>query len=147
MALCNEMTSQYQADRVSVGLLKGRYIKLKAMSHTEKFSRKMQLIQNIEAAMEEAVDQDAEVTFPEPEQAKVVCRASKSLSAQHGPSVVLVLPLRLGGEVVGALCLERSAEVALQPGEAETIRLACDLATPRLLELYHRDRWFGSKGI
>jgi len=64
MALCNEVAAQWQADRVSLGLHKGRYIHLQAMSHTEKFSRKMQLVQDIESAMEECLDQDIEILTP-----------------------------------------------------------------------------------
>jgi len=41
MALCNETASQWQCERVSVGFLKGRYVRLKALSHWEDFSRKM----------------------------------------------------------------------------------------------------------
>lgn len=64
MALCNEVASRRRCDRVGLGFLKGRYVQLKALSHTEKFSRKMKLVQDIEAAMEECLDQDIEVTHP-----------------------------------------------------------------------------------
>ena len=61
MALCNEVAAQWQCDRVSLGVLKGRYVQVKALSHTENFSRKMQVVQDLEAAMEECLDQDCEV--------------------------------------------------------------------------------------
>jgi len=64
MALCNEVASQWQCERASVGFLKGRYVQLKAMSHTEHFSRKMEAIQDIESAMEECLDQDIEIISP-----------------------------------------------------------------------------------
>ncbi|MHC4596161.1 MAG: hypothetical protein ACYS19_14640, partial [Planctomycetota bacterium] len=55
MALCNEVASQWRCERVSIGFLKGRYVQLKAMSHTEDFSRKMKIVQDIESAMEECL--------------------------------------------------------------------------------------------
>src|SRR5437763_1639091 len=48
MALCNQLSARWKATRASVGILKGRYVKLAAMSHTEKFTRQMQLVQDIE---------------------------------------------------------------------------------------------------
>src|SRR3990172_2091839 len=67
MAFCNEVASQWQCERASIGFLKDRYIHLRAMSHTEDFSRKMEIVQNIESAMEECLDQDVEVLSPAPE--------------------------------------------------------------------------------
>jgi len=64
MALCNEVASQWQCERVSIGFLKGRYVQLRAISHTEDFSRKMKIVQDIESAMEECLDQDCEVLYP-----------------------------------------------------------------------------------
>ncbi|MFC1766428.1 hypothetical protein ACFL6U_30660, partial [Planctomycetota bacterium] len=64
MALCNELAATWGCERVSIGLLKGRYVRLKATSHSAHFSRKMQIVQDIESAMEECLDQDVEVVHP-----------------------------------------------------------------------------------
>ena len=72
MAVANEFASRWRAERVSVGLLAGRYVKLKAMSQTEHLSRKMAMVQDIEAAMEECLDQDVEVLHPAPPEVTVV---------------------------------------------------------------------------
>lgn len=56
MALCNEIASRWQCERASLGFLKGRYVHVKALSHTEKFSRRMKLVLDTEAAMEECLD-------------------------------------------------------------------------------------------
>ena len=74
MAFCNEIAAQWQCERVSLGFLKGRYVQLKAMSHTEDFSRKMKVVQDIESAMEECLDQDTEILVPAPKES-----ASKDL--------------------------------------------------------------------
>ncbi len=145
MALCNEVASQWQCERVSVGLLKGRYVELKAMSHSEHFSRKMRLIQDIESAMEECLDQDCEIIHPASPQASYISRATSELSAKQGPGAILSLPLRLAGEVCGVLTLERPAERPFNLEEVEAIRLTCDLCTPRLLSLYEHDRWVGAR--
>src|SRR5215213_6367607 len=52
MSLCNELAARTGATRVAIGWLEGRKIKLKAMSHTEKFDKKQELAVMIVAAME-----------------------------------------------------------------------------------------------
>ena len=51
LALCNELASRFSADRASLGLERGRFIKLLAVSGTEKFDRKMEAVGRLEAAM------------------------------------------------------------------------------------------------
>lgn len=147
MALCNEAASQWQCERVSIGFLKGRYVRLKAMSHTEDFSRKMQVVQDIESAMEECLDQDCEVLYPASQEATYISRAAGELSRGHGPLAVLSVPLRWDGEVRAVLTLEREPGKPFTLEEIEVIRLACELCTARLLELYEHDRWIGGKVI
>jgi len=144
MAFCNEVASQWQCERVSVGFLKGRYVQLKAMSHTEDFSRKMKVVQDIESVMEECLDQDIEVLNPASRDSTYISRAADSLSKQYGPLAILSLPLRQDGEVVGVLTLERQIEKLFTVDEVETIRLACELCTARLFGLYESDRWIGA---
>jgi hypothetical protein len=145
MALCNEVASRWGCDRVGLGFLKGRYVHLKALSHTEKFSRKMKLVQDIESAMEETLDQDVEVLYPTPRDATFVSRATGELAKRHGPSAVLNMPLRWDDDVAAVLCLERSADEVFAIDEIESLRLACDLATPRLINMHEHDRWVGAR--
>lgn len=144
MAFCNEVAAQWQCERVSLGFLKGRYVQLKAMSHTEDFSRKMKVVQDIESAMEESLDQDTEILSPAPKESVYISRAAEVLSNRYGPLVVLNLPLRLDGKVLAVLTLERPIEKYFNPDEVETVRLACELCTARLCNLYEYDRWIGA---
>jgi biotin carboxyl carrier protein len=147
MALCNESVSQWQCERVSVGFLKGRYVRLKAMSHTEDFSRKMKYVQDIESVMEECLDQDCEVLYPASQGATYINRTAGELSRQHGPLAVLSVPIRQDGEVRAVLTLERPSTRPFNLEEIEAIRLACELCTARLLELYEHDRWIGARVV
>lgn len=145
MAFCNEVASRWEAEHVSVGFLKGRYVYLKAMSHTEKFIRKMALVQDLESAMEECLDQDVEVIHPPGAEASYVSRASRELSVRHGSISVLSLPLRKAGEPVGVVTLERPADRPFKLDEIEPLRLACELCTVRLANLHEQDRWAGAR--
>ncbi len=145
MALCNEVASRWGCDRVGLGFLRGRYVRLRAMSHTEKFSRKMRLVQDIEAAMEECLDQDAEVIHPAGPESTTVSRAAGDLSARHGPTAIVSLPVRHNGEVPAVLTLERPADQPFTVEEVETLRLAVDLCAARLVALERGDRWLGAR--
>jgi multidrug efflux pump subunit AcrA (membrane-fusion protein) len=151
MALCNELASRWKAERVGIGFLKGRYVRLQALSHTEKITRHMALVQAIESAMEECLDQDVEILFPPHKEAGFVYRSTEQLALKHGPNTVCSFPLRRGGgsaegaNVVAVLTIERKADMPFQIDEIETLRLTCDLFTARLADLYERDRFIGVK--
>lgn len=151
MALCNEVHAKWSAERVSLGIVTGHTaVKLRAMSHTEHLNRKMQVVQDIEAAMEECLDQEVEVAYPGNESDAVVARSAERLSQQHGPTRVVSVPLWRGGEVVGVLTVERDASRPASPpeinaSEAEGLRLACNLVAPGIIKLYESDRWVGAK--
>ena len=157
MALCNEIAARWSCERVGIGILKGRYVRLLALSHTEKITRNMQLVQDIEAAMEESLDQDVEVLVPPPKEATFVYRAAETLANRHGPSAVVSFPLRRErthlkerrderfGNVVAVLTVERKFDKPFSLAEIEALRLTADLFTARLYDLYENDRWIGAK--
>ncbi len=145
MALCNEMASQWQCERVSLGFLKGRYVQVKAISHTEDFSRKMQVVQDLEAAMEECLDQDSEIVYPASEDRTYISRATAELSRRHGPLAVTSFPIRQDESVQAVLTLERAADRPFITDEIEAIRLTLELCTTRLLAVREQDRWLGAK--
>ncbi|NOT02312.1 MAG: HlyD family efflux transporter periplasmic adaptor subunit [Phycisphaerales bacterium] len=156
MALCNEVASRWHGQRVGLGFLKGRYVVLRAMSHTERFDRRMQLIQDLEAAMEESLDQDVEVLHPPDASAGYVSRATGNFSQRHGPVAVVSVPIR-GPSLIGAsagedsaepravLTIDRPIDDPFDAAQIRTLRLACDLCATRLVDLYQRDRWFGAR--
>ncbi|MEN6335225.1 MAG: HlyD family efflux transporter periplasmic adaptor subunit [Phycisphaerales bacterium] len=146
MAFCNEVAARWRCERVSLGFLRGRYVQVRAMSHTEQFSRKMTLVQEIEAAMEECLDQDCEILYPSQESA-CIARAAGELSGGQGGKAILSLPLRYEGKPYAVVTLERGSGEAFNPEEVEAVRLACDLGTPRLVNLHQYDRWFGARAV
>ena len=145
MAVCNQLAARTSSERVALGFLKGRYVRVRALSHTEKITRQMQLVQDIESAMEECLDQDVEILYPTVADASYVARSTEKLSNRHGPTAVLSVPLRRGGEPVAVLTLERKAETPFTLEEVETLRLTADLVTARLVDLHETDRWMGAR--
>ncbi|MEE8296967.1 MAG: HlyD family efflux transporter periplasmic adaptor subunit, partial [Hyphomicrobium sp.] len=145
MSLCNELAARWRCDRVSVGFVRQNHVRLETISATDQFARNMQLVLDIEAAMDECFDQDIEIAFPDEESSFHVARDAERLSNRHGPCAVLSVPLRRDGEVVGVLTTERPRENPISLETAEAIRMTCDLCTTRLLDLKEQDCWVGAK--
>jgi len=145
IAMCNQAADTWKASRVSIGFLAGQYVKVRAMSHTEDISRKMQIVQDLEAAMEECLDQDSEVLVPQVPGATTINRQARLYAEKHGPTCMCLLPLRLHEDVVGAISVEWPSDHEISPVDIESLRLAANLITARLHQFHMDDRWFGAR--
>jgi hypothetical protein len=83
LAFCNGLATRCAADRVSLGWFQGGYIRMRAISRTEKFNRQMAAVQSLEAAMDECLDQDEEIVWPATADANVVTRDHEKLSREQ----------------------------------------------------------------
>jgi biotin carboxyl carrier protein len=144
MTFCNEVASRYRCACVSLGWLKDGYIRLQAISHMERFEKKMDVVQILEAAMEEAFVQDDEIVLPQPKDSTTVVRDHEAFSRDQDAQYMVSLPIRLDGEPVGVLFCERSKE-AFSEIDIRGLRVLCDQAARRLGDLKRSDRWFGAR--
>ena len=144
LAFCNGLATGLACDRVSLGWLGGGYVKLRAISRTEKFNRQMEAAQALEAAMDECLDQDEELLWPAPEGANVVARDHEKFSREQKVPHLCSLPLRVEGKAAAVLMCERAA-TPFTPLEVQQLRLSCDQAIRWLADLHRRDRWFGAR--
>jgi len=144
MTLCNELASRYRSDRVSLGWIKGAYVRLQAISHMERFEKKMDVVQSLEAAMEETFDQDEEILWPRPEGNHAVVREHEAFSREQGSPYMVSVPVRVDDEPVGVVTCERSGE-PFSEDEVRGLRVLCDQSARRLSDLKRHDRWFGAR--
>ena len=144
MTFCNEIASRYKCERTSLGWIKGAYVRLQAISHMERFEKKMDAVQTLEAAMEEAFDQDEEILWPRPENSLFVTRDHEAFARQQAVACMVSIPIRLDDSPVGVVICERSIE-PFSEGEVRGLRVLCDQAARRLADLKKYDRWFGAR--
>lgn len=148
LALVNELATRVQADRVSVGIRRDGVLQLQAISRTAWFDRRSQLVEAMENAMEEAIDQEAPVALPAPDHARGrVSVAHRELAGRAAAEAVLGVPMASGGRTVGALLLERTGG---PPFDAETILLVevvAELVAPGFERLVEGERWFGGRAV
>jgi GAF domain-containing protein len=144
MTLCNELAARHQCDRVSLGWLKGEYVRLRAISNSEKFERRMESVRQLEAVMEESLDQDEPVISPAPEGQHLVTRDHEAFSSAQGVKHLCSVPLRLEGGPVAVLVCERNA-APFAEFEIRLLSLCGEVALRQLTDLERDDRWFGAR--
>ena len=144
LAFCNALASHFRCEKVSLGWLEGGYVRMRAISRTEKFDPQMAGIQALQSAMEEAIDQDEEILWPEPEHSTVVTRDHAKCFVDNKTKGVCSVPLRSEGKPVAVITCERQ-DAAFTSTELLQLRVCCDQAIPRLADLKHHDRWFGAR--
>lgn len=146
MTLCNELVRQTKCSRVSLGWRSDAYLQVRAISDLLRFERGMEAVQKLEAAMEEAFDQDEEIIIPEPDDAGYVARDHRLFSQHQGVSYVASLPLRLNQRPVGVVTLERT-DRAFSADEITALRVMFDRGTRRLDELERHDGSAWHRGL
>jgi RND family efflux transporter MFP subunit len=145
-AVVTELATTLGCERVSIGFLKGRHIYLRALSHSAAFGKKTNLIRALEAAMDEAADQLATVLYPARKGGPFqVTRAHAELTKQHGAGAVCTIPLTAGGQVLGALLLERPTGEEFDARTVELCEHAALLVGPVLDVKRKEDRWLAQK--
>jgi RND family efflux transporter MFP subunit len=143
MAFCNEIAARLSCERVSLGWSEKGYIELAATSHVDRFDRKSDAVQMLEAAMEEAFDQDSDVVVPGAGQG-AVSRDHQSFARAHDSRYLCSLPLHIEQQPVAVLTCERTT-TPFSERELQQLRLFCDLGCRRLADLRESDRWFGAR--
>lgn len=144
MLLCNQLAARTGAERVSLGWLRGPYIRVEAISHSDRFDEKAAAVKALAAAMEEALDQDDELLFPAPPEARTRTRLHVVFAREQGVAHVASVPLRSEGRAAAVITLERG-RAPFSEAELRSLRLTADHAAPRLEILRRRDRWFGAR--
>ena len=137
MAFVTGLATRLGADRVSLGLIEKGECKVRHMSHSSQFDKRMNLTRLIEAAMDEAVDQRQPVTTPASSPA--IRLAHDALAAQE-QGAAMTLPLYVDGEPVAALMAERPATQPFSDSELRTVESLAALGIAALEEKRRNDR-------
>jgi len=140
--LCNEIASLFNCDQVSLGWQKGGGVKLKSISNMESFEYRANSVMELEGAMEESIDQDAEILWPGTEDSKLRMNSHEAYGSIRRVGSIVTLPLRLGSKILGAVTCEREKGV-FSEDEIWRLRLLLEQVSRWLEILADDDKWFG----
>lgn len=149
MQVCNDLARQLHVDRVALGWVRGvgesGAVRVEALSDTEHLDRRLAMVQKVEAAMDECLDQEQPVLFPPPPEqgeggdvvlAHAITHAHRELTASDAKLKAASLPLRceVDGEqrITGVVTIESTADGPIDIAVIELLQAALDLLTPVL---------------
>lgn len=136
------LATRLQADRVSIGFLKGEQVKVRALSHSSHFTERMNLVRGIADAMAESIDQESTILFPVPAEAPpCVSRAHAELSSLDGECAICTVPFfDSAGKGLGAITLERGLAAPFSEREVELCEAVAAVVGPILEAKRRLDR-------
>lgn len=149
LQLCNDLCRQLKVDRVALGWVRGvgeaGAVRVCAVSDTEHIDRRLAMVQKIEAAMDECLDQEQAVLYPPPAEqgpggdvvlAQAITHAHRELAAADARLKIASLPLRceVDGDqrVLGVVTVESTAEGPIDTATIELLQASLDLVAPVL---------------
>jgi hypothetical protein len=139
LRLVSELSVMFVCDRVSLGFVKNKTIKIQQISHSATFGKRMNLILAIEAAMEEAVDQLKPISIPGLEDSDITM-AHQALVDQESENSILTIPLFVEQEAVGAITLERELNKPFSKEELDYCESICAISVSALIEKRENNR-------
>lgn len=148
MQLTTRLSATLEAERVSLGWRRGSRTRIRQISHSARFNRKMNRVRATESAMDEALDQRRAVVWPtchDGDDASIAASSSAPVNRAHGSlcqmtdvSCALTLPCLDGGKPRGAVTIER--EHPFDDEEVGALQSLMALCTRALEEKRRNDR-------
>lgn len=147
MATLNEIVTSLGINRAGLGLLEKDKLKLTALSRTAWFDGRSQLVQDIENAMEEAIDQETVICHPPliSNGRGFVSAAQRDLAERSGAAAILSFPLTQNGRIIGAITLERDTGVVFDLNDIHLAELMGELLGPWFAGAQRLEHWFAGK--
>jgi Barrel-sandwich domain of CusB or HlyD membrane-fusion/GAF domain len=145
LQLVNDLSRQVRADRVALGWVKGikasGAVQAVAISDTEHIDRRMAMVQKLESAMDECLDQEQAVMYPAPAEgaggdvvlAQAITHAHRELCSGDVRMKVVSLPMRQDDKVIGVVTIESTAEGPADVASVELLQAALDLVAPVMM--------------
>ena len=150
--LAIDLKERFACDRVTVGLVRFRRVRVWAISNAAQISRAQPLVRNLAAAMEEALDQGSPLCWPLAEDiadggtARVTV-AQATLVQDDPRRSVYTVPMTVGERQVGAIVFERHDGSGFKSFELEVLEAVVSTLCPLLEEKRSNDRLLVVKAL
>jgi RND family efflux transporter MFP subunit len=140
-SLVTELAVRLDCDQVSIGFVRRDKAEVVAISHAVLFTSRMNLVRDLGAAMDEAIDQQAVVSYPMLDGWEYrVTRDHAQLAATYRLGAVLTVPLHAQGRLVGAITFERGLDEGFDETMVEMADAVASVVGPILEEKRLNDR-------
>lgn len=144
----NILADHLNCDRVCIGLCSGVSTRLVALSHVSHFDRDSQLIREIEAVMDEAVDQCSSILYSNNSApSEAVVQAHASLNRQRGKPSICTIPLEGRAGYIGAISCEREGDHPFSQDTLAHCEKVAGLVGPIIEMMVQEERSLLVKGL
>jgi multidrug resistance efflux pump len=142
-----DLARRLDCEMVAFGLRRRLSTRVKSISNTADFKQRMNLMRDLGAAMDEAIDQNCLIAHPPPEtgEAQVVSRAHETLAQSNGIAHVLTVPFEARGCLRGAFTFERRSGHPFDQDSLELCDCIAAVLGPYLYAAARDERWIGAK--
>ncbi len=124
--LALELARREGCERVAIGLVRDGTLQVAALSTGLRFRAETETVRDLREAMQESVDQDARIEWPQPEGAALVTVAHATCGEASGSASLATIPLPANGRTVGALLCEWREDPPAGRGEfLEEVAVHC----------------------
>jgi RND family efflux transporter MFP subunit len=131
MRMVAELTSQFDCERVAFAEMQDHHCSVVALSNSAEFDQRSNLARKIAEAMDEAIEQDSTILFPD-RRSMVIQRAHQELGSKFGCGSIATLPLVTEGRTFGAITLMRREESPFDANTLDLCQQTLSLLTPFL---------------
>lgn len=140
MAFASELATRLDCERVAVGFVEDRFVRIVALSHGSIGEGRTEMLRAIGAAMDEAIEQAATVLAPVPldQPPRIVLAHEELLRREAGQ--VCSIPIVVMHELVGAVLLQFRQAAALSSERIAELEHAVALVGPVLHFMRHGER-------
>jgi len=132
MRMVAELTSQFNCERVAFAEKSGHHCNVIALSNSADFDQRSNLVRRIADAMDEALEQDRAILYPD-ENSKLIQRAHQKLQRKHDIDSIVTIPLASSGKFFGAITLIGSESSPLDSKAMNICQQILSLLTPFLV--------------
>jgi len=134
--MSDSLCSYLQASQVSVCWRSRKRVRIVAVSHMDSIPRRTELARLMEEAVDESLQQGRELIWPVPVGDGASAWALTAYARESGSASVVVVPMGIQGDFVGALVVEGTEKPLSEP-QLWLLRLLADQAVSRLI--IHRE--------
>jgi len=147
-AAVTDLAQRFRCDRASLGVHRRGQTRVQAISNAAQFSRNLRDVRDIQAAMDEAIDQETVMLWPLPVGAGgPLSVAHQAMNHNLGGASIFTVPMFDGVAYVGAMVFERPKADPFQPAEVEMLEAIVTVISPILVEKRQNDRWLITKAV
>ncbi len=139
-AFATRLAELFGCDRACIGFVEDDCARVVAMSHGAALDAKQELNRGVAAAMDEAVDQAATISFPATVSGNPRITLAHAELARRNGSAACSIPIVNLGAIVGAVTLERASDRPLNPQEVAFCEDIVSLVGPVLALKFENQR-------